>query len=63
MREVPAQDWHDAVLAAREDGWDWFDWLGCVDELGVSDELRVVLSLRRLDDPGAPAAARLPGAA
>ena len=54
MSEVAAEDWHDAVLAAREDGHDWFDWLGCVDEIGVSDELRVVLSLRRLDDPGAP---------
>ena len=54
MREVAAEAWHDAVLAAREDGYDWFDWLGCVDEIGVSDELRVVLSLRRLDDPGVP---------
>ena len=36
------------------DGYGWFDWLGCVDEIGVSDELRVVLSLRRLDEPGAP---------
>lgn len=51
MREVPVEDWHDAVVAAREDGYDWFDWLGCVDEIGVSDELRVVLSLRRLDEP------------
>ena len=54
MTEVPAQEWHDAVLAARADGYNWFDWLGCVDEIGVSDELRVVLSLRRLDDPAAP---------
>lgn len=54
MSEVPADGWHAAVRAAREDGYDWFDWLGCVDEIGVSDELRVVLSLRRLDDPGAP---------
>ena len=54
MRDVAAQDWHAAVLAAREDGWGWFDWLGCVDEIGVADELRVVLSLRRLDEPGAP---------
>ena len=53
MREVAAQDWHDAVLAAYAEGYDWFDWLGCVDEIGVSDELRVVLSLRRLDEPGA----------
>ena len=54
MSEVAAEAWHDAVLAAHETGHDWFDWLGCVDEIGVSDELRVVLSLRRLDDPGAP---------
>lgn len=53
MREVAAGVWHDAVLAAYGEGWDWFDWLGCVDEIGVSDELRVVLSLRRLDDPAA----------
>ncbi|HEY0240405.1 MAG TPA: NADH-quinone oxidoreductase subunit C [Friedmanniella sp.] len=54
MTDVAAETWHDAVVAAYDDGYDWFDWLGCVDELGVSDELRVVLSLRRLDDPGAP---------
>jgi NADH-quinone oxidoreductase subunit C len=54
MREVPAETWHEAVVAAHADGYDWFDWLGCVDEIGVSDELRVVLSVRRLDDPGAP---------
>lgn len=53
MREVPAAEWHAAVVAARADGYDWFDWLGCVDEVGTADELRVVLSLRRLDDPGA----------
>ena len=52
MTAVPAEEWYDAVRAAREDGYDWFDWLGCVDEIGVSDELRVVLSLRRLTDPG-----------
>jgi NADH-quinone oxidoreductase subunit C len=54
MREVAAEVWHDAVDAARADGYDWFDWLGCTDEIGVSDELRVVLSLRRLDEPGLP---------
>ncbi len=53
MTDVAPDAWHDAVRAAQEDGYDWFDWLGCVDEIGVSDELRVVLSLRRLDDPGA----------
>ena len=54
MSEVAPEDWHDAVLAAYDEGYDWFDWLGCVDEVGVADELRVVLSLRRTDDPGAP---------
>ena len=54
MTEVAAQDWHEAVRSAYEQGHDWFDWLGCVDEIGVSDELRVVLSLRRLADPAAP---------
>ncbi len=54
MRDVPAAEWHAAVLGAREAGHDWFDWLGCVDEIGAADELRVVASLRRLDDPGAP---------
>lgn len=54
MSDVLPSDWHDAVRAAQEAGHDWFDWLGCVDEVGVSDELRVVLSLRCLDDPGTP---------
>jgi NADH-quinone oxidoreductase subunit C len=54
MRDVAPEDWYAAVLAVRGSGRDWFDWLGCVDEIGVADELRVVLSLRRLDDPGAP---------
>jgi NADH-quinone oxidoreductase subunit C len=54
MTGVRVEDWHAAVVAARGDGYDWFDWLGCTDEIGVSDELRVVLSLRRLDEPGLP---------
>ena len=54
MTGVRVEDWHAAVLAACGDGYDWFDWLGCTDEIGVSDELRVVLSLRRLDEPGLP---------
>jgi NADH-quinone oxidoreductase subunit C len=53
VREVAVEDWHDTVRTARDAGHDWFDWLGCVDEIGVADELRVVLSLRRLDEPGA----------
>lgn len=65
MRTVPAQEWHQAVLAAREAGLGWFDWLGAVDEVGRAEELRVVLSLRDLDDPGAAEvllACRLPRA-
>ena len=54
MRRVGAEAWHDTVARAYDEGHDWFDWLGCVDEIGVADELRVVLSLRRLEDPGAP---------
>jgi len=46
-KEVAAQDWHNAVAEARNDGFDYFDWLGCVDDIGRSDTLRVVLMLRR----------------
>jgi NADH-quinone oxidoreductase subunit C len=45
--DVPPQDWHGAVAEARADGFDYFDWLGCVDEIGRSDTFRVVLMLRR----------------
>lgn len=54
MRVVAVADWRTAVLEARDAGHAWFDWLACVDEVGVTDELRVVLSLRNLDDPCAP---------
>jgi NADH-quinone oxidoreductase subunit C len=54
VRAVPAEAWHEAVREARQAGNGWLDWLGCVDEVGVTDELRVVLSLRNLDDPGRP---------
>jgi hypothetical protein len=46
-KDVAAQDWHNAVAEARNDGFDYFDWLGCVDDIGRSDTLRVVLMLRR----------------
>jgi NADH-quinone oxidoreductase subunit C len=46
-REVPAEQWRAAVAAARDDGYEYFDWLGCVDEIGRSDTFRVVLMLRR----------------
>ena len=46
-RDVAAQDWHQAVAEARDDDFDYFDWLGCVDDIGRSDTFRVVLMLRR----------------
>jgi NADH-quinone oxidoreductase subunit C len=46
-RDVPAPDWHAAVAQARDDGFDYFDWLGCVDDVGRSETFRVVLMLRR----------------
>jgi NADH-quinone oxidoreductase subunit C len=45
--EVAAQDWHPAVAKERDDGFGYFDWLGCVDEIGRSDTFRMVLMLRR----------------
>jgi NADH-quinone oxidoreductase subunit C len=46
-REVAPQDWHLAVAGVRDAGFDYFDWLGCVDDIGRSDTFRVVLMLRR----------------
>jgi NADH-quinone oxidoreductase subunit C len=45
--DVAPQDWHLAVAGAGDYGFDYFDWLGCVDEIGRSDTFRVVLMLRR----------------
>ena len=53
MRIVAPDEWLAEVEAARADGYGFFDWLGCVDQIGRSDTLRIVLALRRLD----PAAA------
>lgn len=53
MTLVAAADWLAAVGALIDEGYRCFDWLGCVDEIGRSDALRIVLSLRNLDDPGA----------
>jgi NADH-quinone oxidoreductase subunit C len=44
---VPVEQWRPAVAAARDDGYGYFDWLGCVDDIGRSDTFRVVLMLRR----------------
>ena len=49
MKTVAPEDWRAEIEAARADGYGFFDWLGCVDQVGRSDTLRVVLALRRLD--------------
>jgi NADH-quinone oxidoreductase subunit C len=46
--EILPQDWLAAVAALRADGFDYFDWLGCVDEIGRWDCFRIVLVLRNL---------------
>lgn len=54
MRLVAPADWRVEVSAAMADGFRCFDWLGCVDEIGRRDVLRMVLSLRDLDRPTQP---------
>jgi len=49
VRAVTPDHWLGEVEAARADGYGFFDWLGCVDQIGRSDTLRIVLALRRLD--------------
>ncbi len=56
VRTVTPDAWVAAVRAAVDEGWSHFDWLGAVDELGRSDELRVVV---RLLDPRTAAGLRL----
>lgn len=51
--DVSPEGWLAAVERAKADGFDYFDWLGCVDELGRADTFRVVLVLRDLRHPGA----------
>ncbi len=51
MRLVAPEDWLSSVVAARADGYRFFDWLGAEDLIGRQDALLVVLALRRLDRP------------
>ena len=37
-RRVPPQEWPDAVRAARDEGFGFFDWLSAVDETDSEDE-------------------------
>ncbi|MBA3529970.1 MAG: NADH-quinone oxidoreductase subunit C [Propionibacteriaceae bacterium] len=52
MTAVAPSSWDAAVRQARSEGYGYFDWLGCVDEIGRSDTLRIVLVLRNLASPG-----------
>jgi NADH-quinone oxidoreductase subunit C len=45
---VSPQEWLAAVESLKADGFDYFDWLGCVDEIGRQDCLRVVLVIRNV---------------
>ena len=48
MIEVSPKEWLAAVEALKADGFDYFDWLGCVDEIGRRDCFRIVLVVRNL---------------
>jgi NADH-quinone oxidoreductase subunit C len=48
VTEVLPEDWLAAVEALKSDGFDYFDWLGCVDEIGRQDCLRIVLVVRKV---------------
>lgn len=46
---VAPAEWRTAVAAAREQGYDYFDWLGAVDQLGHAEEFEVLLRLIDLE--------------
>jgi NADH-quinone oxidoreductase subunit C len=48
VTEVLAKDWLAEVESLKANGFDYFDWLGCVDEIGRRDCLRVVLVVRNV---------------
>jgi NADH-quinone oxidoreductase subunit C len=54
VTSVEPEQWLTVVSAAYVDGYRYFDWLGCVDEIGRRDTLRVVLVLRDLETPALP---------
>jgi NADH-quinone oxidoreductase subunit C len=54
VTEVLPEDWLAAVQALKGEGFDYFDWLGCVDEIGRSKCFRIVLVLRDLAQDAEP---------
>lgn len=43
---VAADQWHSRLQQLQQAGYRWFGWLAAIDEVGRSDELRVVAQLR-----------------
>jgi NADH-quinone oxidoreductase subunit C len=54
VSEVLPEDWLTAVEACKADGFDYFDWLGCVDEIGRQNCLRIVLVVRNMGQRAEP---------
>ena len=48
MTDVSTNEWLAAARALKTAGFDYFDWLGCVDEIGRRDCFRIVLLVRNL---------------
>jgi NADH-quinone oxidoreductase subunit C len=48
VNQVAPEGWLAAVEKLKADGFAYFDWLGCVDEIGRQDCFRVVLVVRNL---------------
>lgn len=51
VREVAAADWISTMQEAQDAGFTYFDWLGCVDDIGRTDTFTIVLQLRRFPPP------------
>jgi NADH-quinone oxidoreductase subunit C len=54
VTEVLPEEWLAAVESAKADGFNYFDWLGCVDEIGRRDCFRIVLVVRNLTQRAEP---------
>jgi NADH-quinone oxidoreductase subunit C len=54
VTELLPEEWLAAVESLHADGFDYFDWLGCVDEIGRQDCLRIVLVVRNVSQRAEP---------
>lgn len=52
QRRVERQGWHDAVRAARDEGYAYFDWLSAVDQTDLGTEASGVVAEDSLPEPG-----------